>query len=68
MASTKILWYCKLTNRWVFKNVMLYIENEPTVDAKDRLKTTEATLKGLQLNMDHFYKGFVKDMHLFLSV
>ena len=67
-SSTKILWYCKVTNRWCFKNILLHIHNKPAVVAADKLKTIEATLMNLQLSMDHFYKGFVKDMHLFTSI
>jgi len=47
---------------------MLHIQNQFTIKESDKLKATEATLMNLQLNMDHFYKGFVKDMHLFRSI
>jgi len=65
--STKILWYCKLTNRWDFLNALRYISNDDYSDS-EKLQNTEATLMALQLNMNHFFTGFVKDTHLFLSV
>jgi len=47
---------------------MLYIQNPIAIDDNDKLRVTEATLMGFQAGMDHFYKGFVEDTHLFLSV
>ena len=67
-ASMKILWDMLVGNRGAFLDCMRYIENPYSVDVNDKLKVTEATLMGLQLNMNHFYAGFVKDKHSFLSV
>jgi len=65
--STKLLWYCKVPDRWGFKNIIRCIYNEPTLENRQKLKTTKSSLMGLQLGMNHFYRAFVKDAYFFLS-
>jgi len=64
----KILWDTRVKDRNVFKEVFLYMENEPTRDASKQLLMIKDSLKGLQLGMGYFYKAFVKDTHYFLSL
>jgi len=65
--STKLLWYCKVTDRWGFKNIIRCIYNEPTLVNRKKLKTTKSSLMGLKLGMNHLYRAFVKDTQFFLS-
>ena len=67
-SCMKILWETKIKNRTDFRNAMTYIFNQPTFNAKDKLKTTQDTLMGLQLGMDYFNEAFVLDTHFFRSV
>ena len=64
----KMLWDTQIYNRLAFLTCLSFIFNKYTQDESKKLAAIEDTLCNLDIAGKHFYAGFVKNKHFFLSL